>query len=98
MSDKTTSLLLLCGSAVGLFLYGTFLLRRMADTVLDGSSEGRPLILWPFAAPQLVARYRSLWEAAPEDAPLPRLHRSLRLHQVLLVGLMLATIGRLLTQ
>lgn len=98
MSDGTTTLILMSASSVGLFLYGTFLLRRIADAVFEGTSETRPTLLWPFAATELVARYRALWEAAPDDAPLPRLHRSLRLHQVLFVVLVLATIGRLLTE
>jgi len=94
VTDTQLSLLLFAAAACFLFAYGTALLNKMGDLLHRDRGIPRPRILSPFGHAQLIQQYAALWEAA--DEKMPRLHRSIRLNRVLLVGVVLAGIGRAL--
>ncbi len=93
MSDELTALGLLLLGFTGLYAYGVVLLQRMGREVQRRGGRAAPPIHSPLSAAWLVAAYRAQWE---RDDELPRLHRSLRLCQALLLVVVLAAAGHVI--
>lgn len=93
MTEKEIAVLLMAGASFVLYGYGSIVAWRIHTTVIDRYGNTPRWIPSPLLSPLTMGRYRQL---AEEDRRLPRLHRSLRLNQMLLVVAIVATVVRIL--